>query len=140
MSDINFSRAFDSSGNVLYSIGNQSATGNKALANLFEKTFLSNIKLNDIFGKPYGGSALSFIGQSYNPDDINTLIAMVALSTDQTSKSIMDDPMNIKRPNTEKLKSASLLSVDITREAAIAIRIKIIPVQKQTDIELLFLF
>lgn len=140
MSDINFSRKFDSSGNVVYSIGNQAATGNKLMANVFEKTFLSNIKFNDIFGKPYGGNALDFIGRTYNPDDIDTLIAMVAISIDQTVKAMTSDVNNNYRPNTEKLQSASLVSVDVTKESAAAVRIKLVPIEKQTDIELLLLF
>jgi hypothetical protein len=140
MPDINFGRSFDRSGNVVYFIGNQSATGNKSMANVFEKTFLSNIKFNDIFGNPYGGNALDFIGRSYNPEDVNTLIAMVSLSVDQTSKAMNSDPQNIYRPNTEKLKSAYLVSVDVTKESSIAVRIKLIPIEKQSDVELFFLF
>jgi len=140
MPDLNFSRKFDSSGNVVYSIGDQKAVGNKSMANVFEKTFLSNIKFNDISGIPYGGNALDFIGRTYNPDDVDTLIAMVAMSIDQTVKAMTSDPQNIYRPNTEKLQSAHLVSVDITKESSAAIRIKLIPIEKQTDTELLLLF
>ena len=48
MPDINFTRRFDKNGNVEYLIGSNPASGNKLLANIFEKTFLSNIKINDV--------------------------------------------------------------------------------------------
>ena len=140
MPDINFSRSFNSSGNVVYGIGDQPATGNKLLMNNFEKTFLSNLTFGDAFGVPYGGNALNFIGASYNPDDLDTINALAALAVDQTVKSMLGDPLNISKPNTEKLQSASLLSIDITTTGSSAIKIKIVPVERQDDTTLTLLF
>ena len=140
MPDINFSRSFNSSGNVVYGTADRSAVGNKALMNNFEKTFLSSMVFNDIFGVPYGGNSLNFLGASYNPGDIDTVVALCAIAVDMTVKSMKSDVLNTTRPNTEKIKSASLLSVSITDANGILISINVVPIEKQSDTTLSLLF
>lgn len=141
MPDINFKRRFDKSGNVVYSTGYQQATGNKLLVNIFEKTFLSNIKLNDIFGDVYGGNATNFVGRSYNPDDINSVSALVSVAVDKTVESMLSDPEAANKPNTEKLDFADISSINITQEGNIAVEISVVPVEKEPVFRaLLFIF
>jgi len=140
MSDINFARRFDVNGSVEYFIAGQAATGNKLLANIFEKTFLTNVRLNDVFGDISGGNAIDFVGRSFNPDDVGTVAALVAEAVDETVKSIQNDPASATRPASERLESADIIEIESTIENNIAVRIQVVPEERVQNSDLFFLF
>ena len=105
-------------------------TGNRALVNRFELTFMTKTRtflLGDQYVTDYfGGNAQKFISQPQVLNNLQSISASIATAIDLTVQSILNDqPDSI--PDTEKLSSAVLTSLDIN-EGLISAVIQITPV------------
>jgi len=109
-------------------------TGNRALLNRFEITFLTK-KKQFIYGDTYvadsfGGDAGKFINRPQVLNDTQSIAASITIVIDQTVKSILNDQAaNI--PDTEKLQSAKLVSLDFIGDVVTA-SIEVMPVEVES--------
>jgi len=108
--------------------------GNRALVNRFELTFMTKSR-TFILGDKYvtdnfGGNAQKFISQPQVLNNLQSISAAIATAVDLTVQSMLNDqPGNI--PDTEKLSSAELISLDIVNDMINAI-IQIVPVETES--------
>jgi hypothetical protein len=107
--------------------------GNRALVNRFEITFMTKSRVfilgNKYVTDTYGGNAQKFIDKPQVLNNIQGISAAVATAIDLTVQSMLDDqPGNL--PDTEKLSSAELISLDIVNDMINAV-IQITPVQTE---------
>jgi hypothetical protein len=109
--------------------------GNRALVNRFEITFMTKTKIFLLGDTPvvdrYGGNAERFIGKPHILNDLQSIGAAISTAVDQTVESMKsDDGYGFNtglRPDTEKIVSAEVLSVDVISDRVFA-TIKINPV------------
>jgi len=118
----------------------QGVTGNRALLNRFEITFMTQLKsflVNDrIIMDNYGGDADKFINKPMVLNDVQSIAASVSVSIDQTVKSMQsDEPDGV--PDSEKISGANLLSIDVIDGIVVA-SIEVIPVYTEPYSELIF--
>jgi len=118
----------------------QAVSGNRALVNRFELTFLTKrrqfILGNKYVADTYGGDASKFINRPQVLNDMQSISASITTAIDQTVQSILDDqPAEI--PETEKLESAELISLDITDDVVVAV-IQVNPVEVESYDDLRF--
>jgi len=115
-------------------IGNpQVVSGNRALLNHFEITFLTQAKVyllgdNEVtFVDNYGGNADDLVSRPQVLNDPSGIISAISVCIERTVRSmIQDQPENL--PNNEKLSGASLLNMYIENETIFA-QIQVDPVE-----------
>jgi len=141
MSDIDYIADF-STGSFQITLGNnaQAVTGNRALMNRFEVTFMTGRRQFVLNGQavtdPYGGNAPSFINRPSVLNDIKSIAASVTVAIEQTVECILSDqPVNLAPK--EKLQSASLVSIDVVGDVVTA-SIRVVPVEVEAYDALVF--
>lgn len=115
-------------------------TGNRALMNRFEITFMT-LRKQFVLGDtavtdPFGGNAPAFINRPGVINDLNGISASITVAIEQTVESLLAD-QSANTPATERLKSASLLSVDVIGDVVTA-SINIIPEEVESYDALIF--
>lgn len=141
MADIDFITDL-STGEFHITLGDNpgSVTGNRALVNRFEITFMTKTKVflegNTFVVDPYGGNAEKFINRPHVLNDLQSISAALVTAMDQTVQSMKgDEPVGI--PDTERINSAELVSVDVI-SGVVTATIKINPVETETMEALMF--
>jgi len=136
MADIDYITDF-SNGIFEITLGDNptAVTGNRALMNRFEVTFMTKtrsfIYRNQLLMDNYGGNAPTFVDQPQVLENTQGIATAIAAAIDLTVQSILNDqPVNI--PDTEKLSSAELISLDAVDDM-IGATIEIHPVQYETS-------
>jgi hypothetical protein len=126
----------DQSGGFNISLTNnpQQVSGNRALLNRFELTFLTTRRLynlgDTVVQDNFGGDARKFIQTPKVLSDSQGISAAISIAIDQTVESLKnDEPAGL--PNTEKLDSAELQSLEIINDIVTAV-IKVNPVEAET--------
>ena len=109
-------------------------TGNRALVNRFEITFMTKLRVfilgNQYVTDTYGGNAQKFISQPQVLNNLQSISAAIATAIDLTVQSILNDqPASII--DTEKLSSANLISLDVVSDMINAV-IEIVPVEVES--------
>ena len=132
--DIDFTTDLRSGFDISLTSSPKGVSGNRALLNRFEITFLSKRREYNLGGSiiqdNYGGDAGKFIGTPRVLNDVQGISAAVSIALDQTVDSIKnDEPINI--PDTERLDSAELSSLEIIDDVVTAI-IKVNPVEVES--------
>jgi len=114
-------------------------TGNRALLNRFEITLLTKRRQFLLGGDPvadtFGGDAQKFINRPQVLTDTQSISASLATAVEQTVQSILAD-QDGSIPDTEKLVSAEIVSLDIIGDVVTA-SIRVFPVQVQSYDDLL---
>lgn len=135
MADIDFITDM-SNGYFVVSLGDNptSVTGNRALVNRFEITFLTKSRsfiLGDRYvADSYGGNAQKFVNQPQVLNSLQSVSAAVATAIELTVKSMLDD-QSASMPDTERISSADLESLDVIGGLVSAV-IKIVPVETES--------
>jgi hypothetical protein len=112
----------------------RNVVGNRALVNRFELTFMTKSRTfilgNQYVTDSYGGNAQIFIDRPQVLNNLQSVSAAIATAIDLTVQSMLNDqPASI--PDTEKLSSAELISLDIVDDMVNAV-IEIHPVQVES--------
>lgn len=141
MSDIDFITDF-STGIFQIDIDQspQKVTGNRALLNRFEITFMTKTRYFLMDGSDgngqkildtFGGNAEKFISVPRVLNDIQAIAAAVSTTISQTVDSIKNN-QDASIDKTEKLSGANLSSIDIVNNIVVA-RIEVIPEQAESS-------
>jgi len=131
MSDIDFITDLTDGGfSISLTDSPQAISGNRALVNRFELTFLTKTKIflegETALVDNYGGNAERFINKPHVLSDIQGISAAISTAVSQTVVSMKsDEPKSV--PNTERINSATLDGVDVIDDIIYA-RIRITPV------------
>lgn len=130
MPDIDYTVDIGSGFSVSLEDNPKKATGNKALANRFEITFLTSTKKyllgeSEVVTDGYGGNADSVVGQMHALNNEQSIAASVTVAIDKTVESIIQNQETITEAN-ERLVSASLTSLDIRGDTVYA-KIELVP-------------
>jgi len=140
MADIDF--ITDLSGNFEISLSEnpKSVSGNRALLNRFELTFMTKRRAFDIGGNvvldKFGGDATKFISVPRVIADEQGISAAISVAIDQTVDSLKgDDPGHL--PDTERIDRAELLSLDVIGDVVTA-SIRVVPVEAESPGDLEF--
>lgn len=119
----------------------QAVSGNRALVNRFELTFLTKTKIflegDNYTVDNFGGNAEKFINKPHVLSDIQGIAAAITAAIDATVKSLKDDEVD-KTPNTEKILGADLSSIDIVDGIVVA-RVEVRPIKAENFSALGFL-
>lgn len=119
----------------------QGVTGNRALLNRFEITFLTKsrrylLNNNIIIVDNFAGDAEKFINRPQVLNDPQSIAAAISIAIDQTVESIKrDEPSGT--PNTEKLDRAELIDINIENGLVYA-NIQVFPIETETYESLMF--
>ena len=109
-------------------------TGNRALVNRFEITFMTKLRVfilgNQYVTDVYGGDAQKFISQPQVLNNLQSISAAVATAIDLTVQSMLND-QSASIPDTEKLSSAELTNLDVVNDMINAV-IQINPVEVES--------
>ena len=141
MADIDFTRAPGDSFQITITNNPQTVTGNRALLNRFQTTFLTKKRLflfdgdREIFDN-YGGDAFKFIDKPQIASNTQSLASALTLAINETVESMQGDEPDII-PNTEKIAGAELLDIDIQVDSVVA-SIQILPVETERFGDLIF--
>ena len=132
--DIDFITDLTSGFNISLTTSPQQVSGNRALLNRFELTFLTKRKQYNLGGTliqdDFGGDARKFIQTPRVLNDNQGISAAVSVAIDQTVDSLKnDEPPGI--PDTERLDSAEIVSLEIINDVVTAV-IQVNPVQVET--------
>lgn len=133
MADIDFitdlSRGFE----ISLTNNPRKVTGNRALLNHFEITFLTQAKVYllgvnaDAFLDNYGGNADALITRPQVLNDPDGIVSAITVSVERTVQSILQDqPESL--PNNEKLDTAALLNMSI-QNGIIYAQVQVVPVE-----------
>ena len=130
--DIDFNTDLTNQFEITLSDNPRKVSGNRALVNRFEITLLTKTRrflLGDeqVVADTFGGDADKYINRPHVLNDLQSIAAAVETSMKQTVKSILSDQPD-GLPNTEKLNSAELTSVDLNGDTVYAV-IRIYPVE-----------
>jgi len=133
MADFDFITDLRSGFQVSLTGNPQVVSGNRALLNHFEITFLTQAKVyllgdNEVtFVDNYGGNADDLVSRPQVLNDPSGIISAISVCIERTVQSmIQDQPENL--PNNEKLSGASLLNMYIENETIFA-QIQVDPVE-----------
>jgi len=133
MADFDFITDLRSGFQVSLTGNPQVVSGNRALLNHFEITFLTQAKVyllgdNEVtFVDNYGGNADDLVSRPQVLNDPSGIISAISVCIERTVRSmIQDQPENL--PNNEKLSGASLLNMYIENETIFA-QIQVDPVE-----------
>ncbi len=134
MMDIDFITYLGSGFNVSLTSNPKGVSGNRALLNRFEITFLSirrEYNLGDTMVQDnYGGDAKKFIDVPRVLNDTQGIAAAVSAAIDKTVESMQgDEPSSV--PDTEKIASAEIASIEIIDDIVTAV-IKVNPVEVES--------
>lgn len=136
MADIDFITDLRNGFEISITDNPQKVTGNRALLNHFEITFLTHAKLYlfgesaDPFIDNYGGSADILITRPQVLNDPNGIISAISVCIERTVSSIkQDEPPSL--PDTEKLDTAQLLNMYI-ESGIIFAQIQVEPIETET--------
>lgn len=118
----------------------QGVSGNRALLNRFEITFLTQTKRflsnGRIITDNYGGDADNFVNKPQVLNDPQSIAAGISIAVDKTVESMkQDEPIGI--PNTEKLNSAELVDLYIA-DGIIYAQVQVNPVEAEPFANLMF--
>ena len=109
-------------------------TGNRALVNRFEITFMTKLRVfilgNQYVTDTYGGNAQKFVSQPQVLNNLQSISAAVATAIDLTVQSMLND-QSASILDTEKLSSAELTSLDVINDMINAV-IQINPVEVES--------
>lgn len=102
-------------------------TGNRLLANIFEVCLLTNVE-NSLLSNGFGGNGTSMMALNYDPNDLQSIAAMLQVVLDYTVATIKADQNSFGQslPKEERIDSASLVNVSKDGEN-VAIQIKVVP-------------
>lgn len=147
-SDIDYETSLVNGFEITFGSSQRKVNGNRLLLNRFEMTLLTKHKRfettkteehqadAEAFFDNYGGDASKFIDKPQVLNQDQAISAAITLSIQQTVDSMQgDEPVGIL--NTEKIKSASLKTLDIVDGIITAI-IEVIPVEAEPYKNLLF--
>lgn len=129
--DIDFITDIRSGFNISLTTNPKQVSGNRALLNRFEITFLTKRREYNLDGNiiqdDFGGDARKFIDTPRVLSDNQGISAAVSIAIDQTVESIKsDEPLGV--PDTERLDSAELIGLEIVNDVINA-RIQVNPVE-----------
>ena len=132
--DIDFITDLTNGFNVSLTTSPQQVSGNRALLNRFELTFLTKRREYNLGDTPiqddFGGDARKFIQTPRVLSDTQGISAAISVAIDQTVESLKnDEPEGLL--DTEKLDSAELLSLEIISDIVTAV-IQVNPVEVET--------
>ena len=136
MADIDFITDLSNGGFVLSLTGNpQKVTGNRALLNRFEVTFLTKIKRYLYDGETYvndnyGGNADVLISNPQVINDPQGIVSTISIAIERTVSSMVQDQGQSIPPN-EKISTAKLLNIYIQNDTIMA-QIEVFPVEVDT--------
>jgi hypothetical protein len=109
-------------------------SGNRALVNRFELSFLTQRRYLDLGGsiiqEDFGGDARKFIQRPVVLSNTQSISAAISIAIDQTVSSIKNDETQ-GIPDTERLDSAELANLSVVN-GVITATIKINPVQVES--------
>ena len=132
--DIDFITDLSTGFNVSLTSNPQQVSGNRALLNRFELTFLTKRRQfnlgSTLIQDDFGGDARKFIQTPRVLSDTQGISAAISVAIDQTVESLKnDEPEGI--PDTEKIDSAELSRLEIINDMVSAI-IQVNPVETET--------
>ena len=129
--DIDFITDLRSGFDISLTSSPKGVSGNRALLNRFEITFMTKRREYNLGGvitqDNHGGDASKFIGTPRVLNDTQGISAAVSIAIDQTVDSIKNDEPT-GTPDTERLDSAELLSLEVINDIITAV-IKVNPVE-----------
>ena len=133
--DINFENLNSSSeGGFYVNTGSNPrvVTGNRLLVNIFEITFMTSVN-QSLLSDGYGGNGLYTISLGFDPNDIQSISAVIQIACDNTVSSMKVDQANFgsEVPLTERISSASIQSITKNLDIVEA-TIKIVPEEYET--------
>ena len=136
MADIDFITDLRSGFEISLTSNPRQVTGNRALLNHFEITFLTQAKVyllggdESTFIDNYGGSADILLVRPQVLNDPNGIISAISVCIERTVESIkQDEPVGL--PDTERLDAAQLLNMYIENGIIFA-QIQVEPVETET--------
>jgi len=134
MADIDFITDLTNGFDVSLGDNPRSVKGNRALLNRFEITLMTSRRQMVYDDKTiiddFGGDAQKFINQTRVLSDTQGIAAAVDRSVTQTVLSMKrDEPAGL--PDTEKIESAEILSIDIV-QGVITAKIRVMPVEVES--------
>lgn len=137
--DIDFETVISNENGFQLDLGESGAavTGNRALVNRFEITFLTN-STSFVYGGQvevdwFGGNSRAYIAQPTVLTDKQAIAAGVQAAIDSTVESIK--AYQDGAPDTEKIDSAVITSLDTTN-GVVAVGVRIIPVETEPWVDL----
>ena len=130
--DIDFSTTLGTDFVLSIDGGGQVVTGNRALLNRFELTFLTSpmsFTWNGVSESDgFGGDAMSTIGSPRVLNDTQAIAASVQAAVNATVTSLESDQAGL--PATEQIGSAAITSLDVVSGVVVA-GITVVPVETQ---------
>lgn len=140
MADIDFTRLDSDTFEITITDNPQLVTGNRAMLNRFEITFLTK-RRNFLFGNRevydnYGGDAHKFINKPQVLNNPQSISSSLILTIKETVLSMQEDD-NETTPDTERVERAELLNVDIVADTVVA-KIQVFPVETEGFEDLVF--
>jgi hypothetical protein len=141
MADIDFTINEDDGFTVSLMTGFSPVRGNRALLNRFQIAFLTNSRsfLNvdgSVESDFFGGDAPKFLGVPVAVNNMSAIAAAILNAIDSTVSS-MRASEQAELPNSERIGSASLSSIDISGDTVFAI-IRVVPVETESYGDLVF--
>jgi len=141
MADIDFITDLAGSFSISLTDNPGVVTGNRALLNRFEITFMTTRRSFLFNGTSsvvdsHGGDASRFIGMPQVLRDVKSIAASVSFVIEQTVASLKGSELT-DTPNNERILSAELLSIDFVDDIVTA-KIKVVPVETEYYVDLEF--
>jgi len=140
MADIDFITDIRNGFNVALGDNPRSVSGNRALLNRFEITFLTKRREfqvgDDVVIDPYGGDSDKYINKPYVLRNNQSIAGSVKVAVDQTVISMKaDEPDGL--PETERIDRAEILGVIVVNDVVTA-SIRVFPVEIEPYADLSF--
>ena len=134
MADIDFVTDVTDGFSITLSDNPRKVTGNRALLNRFELTFLTKKRVfsnsDGVFQDPYGGDAGRFMDRPRVLSNTQAIASALTIAIQQTIDSLQsDEPPGL--PETERLDGAELVSLDIINDIITA-KIEVRPVSVES--------
>ena len=133
MADLDFITDLRSGFEISLTNNPQKVSGNRAMLNHFEITFLTQAKVylmgdnQEGFLDNYGGNADSLVTRPQVLNDPNGIISAITVCIERTVQSIIqDEPESL--PNNERLQGATLLNMKIENGIIFA-QVQVVPVE-----------
>jgi len=134
MADIDFATDLTNGFYVSITESPKLVSGNRALLNRFEITFMTTKRPYTFDGQTsvideYGGDAQRFISVPQVLVDTKSIAASISVAIDETVKSLKLSE-RVDTPNTERISSAELISIYFVGDMVTA-KIQVIPVETE---------
>ena len=133
MADIDFITILTNRFEVSLTDNPRGVTGNRALLNRFEITFLTKRKQflqgNDVLVDTFGGDAERFVGVPRVLEDTQSIAASLSAVIDNTVDSLKNDTTDQDK-DTERIESAELVEI-YNVSGVITAKIRVIPVETE---------